>query len=174
MKENLFKIEKYGDKYFIVICNKDGIVDAYTSVYDISKCISVEESVVLDKMEAYNAIINSIEKVIFKALGDDNDTGKIYTVKMIGFEDYSDALNALDYLYREYSISEVEKRIFTLKEKYCPKKNIDRKYIEDLYSNKYVNDIWEIEKCDTERGNGYKSFESFLVNYIEQLLIYEE
>lgn len=174
MKENLFKIERYGDKYFIVMCNKDGVIDSYTSLYDISKCIGVEENTILDKMESYKAIISSVEKVVFRALGDDGSDGKIYTVKMIGFEDYSDAENALDYLDKEYSISEVENRVVSLKEKYCPKRVIGRKEIEDLYSDKYINDIWEIEKYDTEKDKGYKTFESFLVNYIEQLLIYEE
>ena len=174
MKENLFKIERYGDKYFIVMCNKDGVIDSYTSLYDISKCIGVEENTILDKMESYKAIISSVEKVVFRALGNDSSDGKIYTVKMIGFEDYSDAENALDYLHREYSISEVENRVFSLKEKYYPKRVIGRKEIEDLYSDKYINDIWEIEKYDAEKGKGCKTFESFLVNYIEQLLIYEE
>lgn len=174
MKENMFKLNEYGDKYFIVICSKDGIVDSYTSVYDISKCIGVEESVILDKMKSYNAIITPVEKIVFSALGNSNGDGKIYTVQMIGFEDYSDASNALECLYREYSISEVADKVCCLNEKYCPKRIIGRREIEDLYIDKYINDIWEIEKYDSEKGKGYRTFESFLVNYIEQLLIYGE
>lgn len=174
MKENVFKIEKYGDKYFIVICNQKGVIDAYTSLYDISRCINIDESIVLNKMQEYNAIISYVEKIVFKALGSNNDTGKIYTVKMIGFEDYADAVNAVNYLCREQSITEVENKVVVLKERYYPRTNINREYIADLYSDKYVNDIWEIEKSDTNMGRSYTTFESFLIDYIEQLLIYEE
>lgn len=174
MKENVFKIERYGDKYFIVICNKEGIIDAYTSLYDISKCINVDESIVFNKMQDYNAVISYVEKIVFKALGNGNDDGKIYTVKMIGFEEYTDAVNAVNYLCREQAISTVENKVVVLKDKYCPKNNIDRQYIADLYSNKYINDIWEIEQCDTNNGKCYSTFELFLVDYIEQMLIYEE
>lgn len=166
MNNKKFEIQMYGDNYYIVL-SENNIKDEYTSIFDIKKEIGIDEEMLFDKIKEYEPIISEVDKVAFTSL---NNSSRVFNVKMLSFADYNYAKKVVEILEFEKQISKIKSKIYEINQKYFSKKDFTRENIQSMFLDRYINDIWEIEKS---RSNKFNTFEDFLIFYIEQEFIFE-
>lgn len=174
METKKIDIQLYGDRYYIVLSENENMKDEYTSWEDIADFVGLNKHMLFEKIKIFNPAINQIDKVVFSALKADDNYGKLFKIDMISFDNENNAYKAIDALYFEKKISFIERKINELNEKYCSKKNFTREYIESLFSDKYIKDIWEIEKSNEHNYNRFNTLEMFIIYYIEQKIIFDK
>ena len=94
-------------------------------------------------------------------------------IEIISFKTKEDCKKVMELFLHEKKINEVYNQVKKLEKKYNSKGCHDRNQIKSCYTDKYILGVWDIEKYTEEKGEGFNTFEDFLLDFIEQNLIFE-
>lgn len=64
-------------------------------------------------------------------------------------------------------------KVKQLEKKYESEENRGIKDIEGCYTDYYILSVWEEEQYNEETGEGWGTFEDFLIDFIEQNIMFE-
>lgn len=95
------------------------------------------------------------------------------TIDILHFKSKEDCEKVMNILSDEQQVSSMLKKVNDLAKKYNSK-DYNREDIKNFYKDEYILNIWEIEKYTEDKGEGFFCFEDFLLDYLEQNLIFEQ
>lgn len=75
--------------------------------------------------------------------------------------------------YSHKTIKMLLKIVRKMEKKYDSQYRRTPKDLKALYKDNYILSIWKDEKYNKETGEGWNCFEDFLIDFIEQNLIFE-
>lgn len=145
---------------------------SFSSYFDFSFYIGLDVQTIKNIVLENNGVILSVD------VSNNADSNFRYngnnTIDVLHFKDRIDCENVMSILSSEQQISSVLKKVNDLTKKYNFKQEYSRDDIKSLYKDKYILSIWDLEKYTEEKAEGFYNFEDFLLDYLEQNLIFEQ
>lgn len=169
MSENkLMVIREVGEKFTLEVLNKRSDIGV-TTCLDLSYETGLSVDEIKELTVKNNGEIFEVEVNTF-GFYSKYDLNVLESIIFVNKEDCENVLNIFNF---ERKINEVFKKVKVLEKQYNSKENRTKEDIKMCYDDKYILEIWEIEKYTEEKGEGFATFESFLIDFIEQNLIFE-
>lgn len=168
MSENRLIIKEVGEKFTLELLqkrNNTGVTTCLDLSFETGLSVDeIKEITMKNKGEIFEVEINTFSSY------PKYDLNAVESIIFTNKEDCENVLNIFNY---EKKINEVYRKVKVLEKQYNSKDNRTREDIKMCYDDKYILDIWEIEKYTEEKDEGFVTFESFLIDFIEQNLIFE-
>lgn len=139
---------------------------------EFSSCEEIASNVGIDIDSLKNIILNNNGEVNVEESHYGFNNRYDETIETIMFKNEEDIDNVINILKSEIKITDLHNKIKELERKYNAKDKKAREDVIELCKDEYILSIWNIEKYSEENEEGFASFEGFLLNYIEENLIY--
>lgn len=144
------------------------------SKYNLMFGIKLDKDAVIEDVEKYIICIYDIEKEhpIYKNLVSIDTIDSEHIKKL---ESYFLRKAYKEYVlqYKEKEMKEVLRVVKELEKEHGSEEDRTIENIKACYIDDYILDIWDEEKYKEETGEGWHTFEDFIISFIEQNIIFE-
>lgn len=170
MKQNAnMIIRNFNGGYNLELSNKKSNL-SFSSCYDFSIFLGLDITDIKNIVEENNGVILEIDLDLYNEYSYKEKNNKM---EIIHFESKDDCLKVIEIFEYEKKISSLLDKVRYLEKKYNSKDERTRDELKSCYTDEYILSIWDIEKYTEESGEGFFYFDDFLLDFIEQNLIFE-
>lgn len=170
MKQNTSMIiREFNGGYNLELSNKKKNM-SFSSCYDFSIFLGLDINEIKDIVKGNYGNILEIDLNFYNEYSYRDKDNKI---EIIHFESKDKCLDVMNIFYTEKKISSLLEKVRVLEKKYNSKEEHTRDDLKACYEDDYILSIWNIERYTEESGEGFLYFDDFLLEFIEQNLIFE-